>query len=133
MFDEFSLEVFIIKIKVKGYLENKANDEKLLIDTFGIRNKKNLSYKQEDVIYKIKIFDNKIILIRENSDFINTFIFEKNKNTKSEYYLKKYATNIDIELRTQELFIDDEKIEIRYIIKDTSEEYHYIIEMSEKL
>ncbi len=133
MFDEFSLEVFIIKIKVKGYLENKANDEKLLIDTFGIRNKNNLSYKQEDVIYKIKIFDNKIILIRENSDFINTFIFEKNKNTKSEYYLKKYATNIDIELRTQELFIDDKKIEIRYIIKDTSEEYHYIIEMSEKL
>ena len=133
MFDEFLLEVSFIKLKIKGYLENKHTKEKIIIDTIGIKTKNNIKYKQDDVTYKIKIIDNKIELIRENEEFINTFIFEKGKITKSEYYLKEFSTSIYVELKTDNIVISEDKIEIMYTINETSEEYQYIIEMSEKI
>ena len=39
MFDEFFMEVFIIKIKIKGYIKNNQTHKKEIIDTQGIRNK----------------------------------------------------------------------------------------------
>lgn len=133
MFDEFLLEVSFIKLKIKGYLENKHTKEKLIIDTIGTKTRNNIKYKQDDVTYKIKINNNKIELIREKEEFINTFIFEKAKITKSEYYLKEFSTSIYVELKTDNIVISEDKIEIMYTINETSEEYQYIIEMSEKI
>ena len=60
-------------------------------------------------------------------------IFDINKVTKTEYYLKEYNTSIDIQIKTNKINIKEEIIEINYTIIDTNENYLYVLEMSEKL
>ena len=60
-------------------------------------------------------------------------IFDINKITKNEYYLKEYSTSIDISVKTTKININEEFIEIYYTIIDTDEKFLYVLEMSEKL
>lgn len=129
MFDEFFMEVFFIKIKVNGYLENKKNNSKEIIDTFGIKNKDNITYYYNDTRYKFNIKNNKLTLVRDNQDFTHSFIFELNKETKSEYYIKEFSTKLDVYLITTKLKIADNRIEINYKIKDTDDEYIYVLDL----
>ena len=47
MLVELFVEVFFIKIKVKGYLQNITENTKENIDTFGIKNKNIICYIKE--------------------------------------------------------------------------------------
>lgn len=60
-------------------------------------------------------------------------IFDLNKITKNEYYLKEYNTSIDISVKTTKIKTNEEIIEIYYTIIDTNEKFLYVLEMSEKL
>ena len=132
MFVEFFVEVFFIKIKVQGYLENKENNIKELIDTFAIKNKQNIIYNHNNIKHKI-VFDKKnILLIRENEEFIHSFNFKLNEETDSVYYIKEYSTNLNIPIITKKLNISDSLIEIKYLIKETEDEYEFVLEMSDK-
>lgn len=133
MFDEFALEVSIIKIKIKGYLKNNHTKSKEIIDTFGIKSKKNITYTFDNTKYKLNLFDNKIVLTRENQEFINNFTFIENIKTQSTYYIKEFSTNIEVHIITNKITIDDNKIEIEYTIEETNEKYQYVIEMSERI
>ena len=61
MYNELLLEVFNIRIKIKGYIENKTEKSKEKIDTYAIKNKDKLSYKHNDTTYKIPNVNNKLI------------------------------------------------------------------------
>ena len=126
------LEVFSIRIKIKGYLENITENTKEIIDIIGIKNKNNLKYKYNDTNYKIIINDNKIELIRENDNFIHKFIFEAKKETDTIYFIKEYNTDLVIPIMTNILNILDDKIEIIYKILDSNEEYKFLIEMRQE-
>lgn len=132
MFVEFFLEVLFIKIKVKGYLENIGKNTKETIDTLGIKNKYNVIYNFNNIKHKIIFNKKNILLIRENEDFIHNFNFELSKETDSEYYIKEYSTNIDVPIITNKLIISDNSIEIEYLIKETNEQYRFVLEMSDK-
>ena len=73
------------------------------------------------------------MLARESKEFSNMIIFNLNKITKNEYYLKEYNTSIDIQVKTTKININEEIIEIYYTIIDTNEEFLYVLEMSEKI
>ena len=122
-------EVLFIKIKVKGYLKNIAEDTKELIETNAIKNKNKITYINNDTSYKIELRDNIIILIRENNDFSHKFIFDIDNTTKSEYYIKELNTNIDVLIKTTKLRYTDKKIEIAYEIIDSENKYIYILDM----
>ena len=126
---ELLLEVFSIRVRIKGYLENITEKTKETIDVIGIKNKQTLKYMYNDTKYNIDIQNNKIILIRENDDFIHKFVFAQNKQTDTIYYIKEYNTELTVSMITNNLNIINDKIEIYYRIIDSNEEYKYLIEM----
>lgn len=132
MLVELFVEVFFIKIKVKGYLQNITENTKENIDTFGIKNKNIISYIKDEIKHKLTISNNQIILIRENKEFLHKIEFELNKEKQTEYYIKELSTSIYLNILTTYLSIDEKKVEIHYKVLDSNEEYIYLIEMSER-
>ena len=132
MLVELFVEVFFIKIKVKGYLQNVTENTKETIDTFGIKNKDTISYILNDTKHKITISNNKILLIRDNQEFLHKIEFELNKEKETEYYIKELSTSIYLFIQTTYLSINENLIEIHYKVIDSQEEYIYLIEMSDR-
>lgn len=119
-----------IKIRVKGYLKNITDNEIFEIDEKAIKNKNKITFSSDNVKNIIKINDNDIMLIREGNDFINTFVFNKD-NSSCNYYLKENNYDVDIEVKTTNLDIDDNYICIKYLVIDSSSRYEYKLEMSD--
>ena len=130
---ELLLEVFSIRIRIKGYLENITENTKEIIDVIGIKNKETIKYLNNDTSYKIIINNHKITMIRENKNFIHKFIFEEEKEHETNYYIKEYNTELNINIITNNLNVSENKIEITYKIIDSNEKYKYLIEMRKEL
>ena len=87
-----------------------------------------------DVRFNIKINDDNVMLIRDGADFINTFIFDKNKkNSISNYLIKENNCDVDIDIDVIDLKIDDDIIYIKYLISETNCIYEYKLEMRDVL
>ena len=121
-----------IKLKLHGYIENIGDSKREIIDIIAIKNKDKLSYYFDEIKHKIIIQNDSLILVRESKEFIHNFDFKLNKETKSKYYLKAYDTEILIPIITNELIISENYIKITYLIKETNEEYVWVLEMSDK-
>ena len=132
MIHEILIGGVLIKIKVKGKLENISNFETIDIDTNGIKNKESIIFKDNDIKYTIKFNNSSIILKRETEEFINSFVFTEGKKSNSEYYVKEYKTNIDIEMYTTKIIKTDEYIEIHYQISENNNSFIFTLEMREK-
>ena len=113
------LDVIFIRILIKGYLKNISENEIVNFECKGIKNKNKVTYVDNDVRFNIKINDDNVMLIRDGADFINTFIFDKNKkNSISNYlikenncdfdYVNKY--NVNIFITYDDTIIDEEKL-----------------------
>lgn len=123
--------MYFIKIKLKGYLKNINLNKVENIDTIAIKNQNTITYNIDSTIHKIKIFENKILLSRNNKQFSYELTFELSKENITEYYIKELSTSFDIKVQTTYLLIENKKIEIHYRILDSNEEYLYLIEMSD--
>lgn len=121
-----------IKVKVYGYIENIGNSKRENIDTVAIKNKEILSYYHNDIKHKIVFQNNSLKFIRENQAFIHSFNFKLNKETESKYYIKEYNTDISLPIITKKLEMNNNYIKINYLIKETNEEYVFVLEMSDK-
>ena len=119
-----------IKIRVKGYLKNITDNEILEIDEKAIRNKNKITFSSDNVKNIIRINDNDIMFVREGVDFINTFVFNKDKSSCN-YYLKDNNYDVDIDINTISMDINDNSICIKYLIIDSNYEYEYKLEMSD--
>lgn len=128
------LDVIFIRILIKGYLKNISENEIVNFECKGIKNKNKVTYVDDDVRFNIKINDDNVMLIRDGADFINTFIFDKNKkNSISNYLIKENNCDVDIDIDVIDLKIDDDIIYIKYLISETNCIYEYKLEMSDVL
>lgn len=127
-----SLEVIFIRIKVKGYLKNNTENDSLEFEEKGIKIKNKISYLNNNIKNTIKINDNGVILIRENDEFLNTFVFNNKKSTTN-YLLKENNYSFDLDVITTHIDVSDNIINIKYKIVETNCEYEFKIEMSEIL
>ncbi len=128
------LDVIFIRILIKGYLKNISENEIVNFECKGIKNKNKVTYVDNDVRFNIKINDDNVMLIRNGADFINTFIFDKNKkNSISNYLIKENNCDVDIDIDVIDLKIDDDIIYIKYLISETNCIYEYKLEMSDVL
>ena len=119
-----------IKIKVKGYLKNITDNEITEFEEKAIKSKNKITYVNDSVKTIIRICDNDIMLTREGSDFVNTFVFNK-KNSRCNYFLKENNLDVDIDIITNVIDINDKYIFIKYVVIDSECEYEYKIEMSD--
>lgn len=126
------LEVFYIKIKIKGYLKNITENKEEKISAIAIKNKDTITYIDNNIKHKIIINDNKIILNRDCDEYSHKIEFKPNKTYQSEYYLKELHTSINILIKTLDMDIKNDKILITYQIVDSNITYKYLLEMSDK-
>ena len=98
--------MFLIKIRVKGYLKNLTENTEELIDTKVIKNSNVISYIINDTKYKIILGDNKVTLLRENEEFSHGMIFEQNITHSSEYYLKQSNYSLEFNILTTKLILE---------------------------
>lgn len=126
------LEVIFIRVKIKGYLKNISSNEVLEFNEKGIKNKNKITYTSDNVKHSIKINDDKILLIRESDEFLNNFVFEKEKGM-SNYLLKENGYCLDLEVITLHISMSENSILIKYKIVETDNDYEFKIEMSEIL
>jgi len=61
----------------------------------------------------------------------HTSIFESNKDITTEYFLKSQNLSIDIEIRVISMKLQENIIDIEYLVKDSITKYKYKIEMSD--
>jgi len=125
--------VFLIKIRVKGYLKNLTENTEELIDTKAIKTSNIISYVIDNTKYKLVLDKTKITLLRENNEFSHGIIFEENTTNSSEYYLKESNYSLEFNILTIKLIINHNKIDITYKIKESENIYNYVLEMSDNL
>lgn len=121
-----------MKIKVKGYLKDITNNK---IDSFSIsaiKNKNKISYILNNDKYTLKIVSpKKLILLRENKDMNSILYFESNKCLSSLYTIKENNITLEIDIKTLKIVMNDNIINIIYLVKDSDNKYEYYIEMSD--
>lgn len=110
---------------MKNITENKDN----IIDTYAIKNKNKISYLDDNTSYKITIIDKEIMLIRDNEEFTHRFMFNIDKITQSEYYIKELNTSIKVMVKTNKIIQNEKKIMIEYEIIDSNDKYSYTLDM----
>lgn len=111
-------------------MKNITENEVFNFEEKGIRNKEKITYSSDNVKTTIKINGNNVMLIREGNDFINTFVFNE-KNSSCNYFLKENNYDVDIDINTVMMNMDDSSIYVNYVIVDSNCEYEYKIEMSD--
>lgn len=114
------------KIKGKINLKNNVDDSNNCIDFKGILNNNHLSYKENDILVTIDILDNKIVMKRVTKDYELILSLEENKITKNKYNIKNIG-NFIIEIKTLKLYIDNNYINIEYLVIDSNETFDYEI------
>lgn len=125
--------VINIRVKVKGYLKNITENEMMEIDVKGIKTKNKITYNDNNTKHIIKINDKEIILIREGSDFVNTFVFKDKGKSTSNYFLKENNCSLDIDIDVTYIKHTDSEIVVNYIVIDSGFNYEYKIEVSDIL
>ena len=120
------------KILLKGYLKDITNNEENLITTPAIKTNKKISYFLNDERYILQIVSpEKLIQNRTNKEIDSSLYFELNKVMPAIYTIKENELSINIDIRTNELEINDKYIKVAYTVIDSDTNYEYYIEMSE--
>lgn len=122
-----------IKVCIKGYIKDVDENTTINFNAFGIKNENKINYVEKDVVNKIVIEKEKIILIRENKEFKNTIVFKLNEETISEYLLKENNFVIELKIYTIQMDISNNLLLINYLVVDSDNQYEFYMEMSEKI
>ena len=105
------------KIKIYSVLENNDNETttiEALADYDDV--KKIIKYVEENLKVEIQIIDKKIKMIRENNEYELNLEFSLNKKVKCKYEVKSVGLNLEIDVYTKKLEIDENRIYVNYEI-----------------
>ncbi len=112
----------------KVRIKTTINEKKSIF--IGIKKQNRIIYNDIDILVAIDIADI-VTLRRENSEFKLNLIFDKNKNTKGIYLLKKSNKYLELQVKTEELIIESNNIKIIYHIVDGAETIEFKLEFEE--
>lgn len=103
------------KIKIYSILENSDNETTKIeaLATYD-ENKGILKYSEEDLNVEIELFKDKVIIKRKNDEYDINLEFELNKRIKCKYEVKQIGLNLEIEVLTKKLEIEENRIYINY-------------------
>ena len=103
------------KIKIYAVLSNNDN-ETTTIEALADydENKKMIKYSEEDLKVKIEYSDNRVYMNRKNSEYELDLEFTLNKKNKCKYEVNSLGLNLEIDVCTKKLEIEDNRIYINY-------------------
>ena len=103
------------KIKIYSILENSDNETTKIEALATYDDKKGiLKYSEEDLNVEIELFKDKVIIKRKNDEYDINLEFELNKRIKCKYEVKQIGLNLEIEVLTKKLEIEENRIYINY-------------------
>ena len=101
------------KIMINGGVFSKGETE-LIENVKAIYKDNEITYKLNDVLVKITIFQNRLSITRKSKDMMLNFEFEKNKCLINKYLIKDLGLNVKVETKTKKLIINDNSIKLEY-------------------
>ena len=108
----------IVLITSDNTINNKING--IVIDN-------TIKYNEDGVMVVLEILDNSIKMTRSTDEYQLILKFNKNEHELGTYLLKENNMKLDISVFTKELIIDNNKINIVYIINDEERNYSLLI------
>ena len=112
------------KINVVVTIKNKndISEEKYI----AIKNNKKITYQEKNC--KTKILLDNFKIIRENEDYLVEMNFIPNKKTKGKYLLKENNNQIELEILTDYLIVEDNLILLKYKVITTEQDVIFKLE-----
>lgn len=103
------------KIKINSVLSNFENDTTNVSALADYDEDSNtIEYQEEDMKVKIQILKNKVVLTRKNEDYDLCMEFIQGETKRCEYIVKSIGLNVDIDVFTKLLEIEENRIYINY-------------------
>jgi len=106
--------IYLSKIMIDYSLKTKEKTENKQV--IGIKQKKNIIFKDNDYNTNLLIEKDKVCMKRENKDTILELNFGKKSNGK--LMLKEYNQFMDLDIKLINLLIDDNIIKIEYEVNE---------------
>ena len=114
------------KIQIKVILKN--NDDESVETYSAIKSENKIIYQEKE--YKVTLnFENDLRLKRENDEYLFDMKFIANKQTKGICYLKKENYQIELDIFTDYVIIEDNCFIIKYKVLTTNQEVLYKLEV----
>ena len=105
------------KIKIYSLLSNSDNENTTIEALADFDREKNIiKYKEEDLQVTIQILDNKVLIERKNEEYDLNLFFSQNEKVTCKYQVDFIGLNLEIEIYTKILEIEENRIYINYEI-----------------
>ena len=104
-----------------------TGDNTLKTNVFGIVSDNVIKYNDDGVMVVLNIDSENIKMTRTTDEYQLILDFCENKNKIGNYILKENNMKLDISLYTEKLVIDNNRINIIYIINDEKKVYSLLI------
>jgi uncharacterized beta-barrel protein YwiB (DUF1934 family) len=103
------------QVKINAVLSNSDN-ETVNIESLATYNEKEnkIMYTEEDLNVDITILKNKVIIERMNEDYDLRLEFTKDEVNKCKYNVKTIGLDMEIDVYTKNLEIEDNRLYIEY-------------------
>lgn len=121
------------KIKINSSISGKESLE-YKTSTNGIKNDNMITYKDYNSLVNIVLFESIVSIKRENDEMIQTLKFERNKENKTNYFIKELNMDITLKTKTKDLIITKNSINIKYELymnEEYSDTFTYFLEWSD--
>ena len=112
------------KIDIKVIIKNKDNISEE--NYKAIKNNNKITYKEKEC--KTTIFLDEFKIIRENNDYLMEMNFIPNKQTNGKYILKENKQEINLDILTDYLIIEDNLIILKYNVLTTDQDVIFKLE-----
>lgn len=110
--------------KIKGTVFVTSNESKKKYEIKGIYHDNQLIYKEDNILVTISLFDNKLVMKRENEEYKAVLSLEENKLTKNKYTIKNIG-DLYISIETKEIVIKDKLVLVKYLVVDSEITFCY--------
>ena len=103
------------QVKINAVLSNSDNETVNIESLATYNEKKNkIMYTEEDLNVAITILKNKVIIERMNEDYDLRLEFTKDEVNKCKYNVKTIGLDMEIDVYTKNLEIEDNRLYIEY-------------------
>lgn len=115
------------KIKINYNL--KTNDNLTSIESKGIKNNNTITFKDNDVMFKLKIEEDKLIINRSNDEY--SIDLNLSLENSFGYYCLNNIGKFKLNIKTDQITLDENSIKIKYNLNDDLFELDLIYEVIE--
>lgn len=123
----------IIKKQLKGYIKNITENEQTKINTTAIKTTEELKFLLDNTQNKLQIKKDKTIFVRKDPEKEMTFTFCKDTKTEIKIKLLENGLYVKVPIKTTNIEITENNINIFYTIIDNNIEYELKIQLEDEL